>query len=158
SVAASQRPEDRTKRQTLTALVGSLKEFLDPDPLKGAVAEVRNRLKKAETLSERSIGAYKARRDEALSSIKADPRFRGVPVVEQVRLGRLGRNTTSGLWEFAVTDSGPLPDTDGHVSGFQFEESTAIVLILVPGGPFRMGGGPGSNENKVHDVSLRPFF
>jgi formylglycine-generating enzyme required for sulfatase activity len=156
-VAASQNPEDQEKRATLNELVNALKEFLHPDPTIGIVAEVRRRLGTAETIWQRSIGDYKDRWDAAIASIRADSeQYKDLRMGEQIGLVPLGRNEASGFWEFAVLDSGTIPKTDGRVSAFTFEESTAVVLILLPGGPCTTGS-PTNELGHVSAEALQNF-
>jgi serine/threonine protein kinase/formylglycine-generating enzyme required for sulfatase activity len=135
---------------------------------------VSMRLEFALSLEERSLlGADDARRwREALDSI-ADPQscpaYGGLRIAPQLGLVPIGRDPSSGLWEFAHLDSGD-PAERGPDGNLILTERSGIVLVLLPGGKFLMGAqatdpdGPNydpqalPSEAPVHEVTLSPFF
>jgi formylglycine-generating enzyme required for sulfatase activity len=74
------------------------------------------------------------------------------------------------LFEFAHLGSGDVPARDPGTNRLILGEDFAIVLVLVPGGTFRMGAqkmdatGPNydalteDGEGPVHEVRLSPYF
>src|SRR5262249_28774876 len=134
--------DEQWRQEYLTDLVRSLEAFDDPDPHVGVVADVRKRLEIARTIEKRSIEEFAGRWRDAIESIAdrtCNAKYRGLQIRPQIGLVPLGQNLSSQLWEFAVLDSGRLPKTDGRTSDFQFENETAIVVVLLPGGTFPMG-------------------
>lgn len=74
---------------------------------------------------------------DVMASLREDRRFDGVPVEPQSDLLPLGRDANSGLWQFWHMHSGERPGVErGRVL---LGERTGIVMVLVPGGSFRMG-------------------
>jgi formylglycine-generating enzyme required for sulfatase activity len=80
----------------------------------------------------------------------------------------IGPDPQSGLWEFAHLCSGDAPTRDDAGALFLGPES-AIVMVLVPGGSFRMGASrdPKSEaydpdavlvEEPPHEVRVSPYF
>ena len=72
----------------------------------------------------------------------------------QAGLVPLGSDPMSGLWEFAHLMTGDPPQRDDH-DRLVLSEESALVLVLVPGGTFQMGG---ETALPVHPVELTPFF
>ena len=76
----------------------------------------------------------------------------------------IGRHPQSKLWEFAeiLTGKPPTPrrGPDGQIT---VTEETGLVLVLVPGGTFTMGGPDPAEKTRRreyprHEVTLSPFF
>ncbi len=68
----------------------------------------------------------------------------------------LGPDPESGYWEFEhVATAGIAPSVE---AGQPMSESRGIVLVLVPGGRFRMGSPAETIETPEHDVDVRPFL
>jgi hypothetical protein len=130
---------------------------------------VRRRHEAASTLRERSIGAHRGAWEEATRAIAASPKYGGLRLAPQIGLVPLGPDPDSGLFEFAHIGSGRVPERDPGTRRLVPGDAFAIVLVLVPGGTFRMGAqtaDPGApnfdreahNEGPVHAVSLSPYF
>ncbi|MBI4618117.1 MAG: SUMF1/EgtB/PvdO family nonheme iron enzyme [Planctomycetes bacterium] len=169
--AALEATEDPRTREVLAGLVSGIEDLgskLLPD--------VEKRLENASTIEERTIGRYRDEWNRAIVSIANPlecPRYRGLVISPQVGLVPIGRDPDSRLWEFAVSETGDIPErnADGRLV---LTETTALALVLLPGGTFRMGaerigrskvfGLPNvdpqaeSNEGPVHEVALDPFF
>ncbi len=126
--AASTSEQDRRGEAQLVAaeveeLVRSLEAFLDPKAglVAGTSPEhgwgVAKRLELAGTLAERTVSGPQARAAwEAASASIADPRecpaYGGLVIRPQLGLVPVGRDPTSGLWEFAHVLSGSAPARD----------------------------------------------
>jgi serine/threonine protein kinase/formylglycine-generating enzyme required for sulfatase activity len=160
------------QHDTLQELVEGIEAFGDPDPREGALADVRKRLGFARTIYVKSIVDRGEDWDRAIRSISDPlecPRYRGLEIHPQLGLVPLGRDPDSGLWEFAHLQTGkaPVRDAGGRLL---LEEESGLVLVLIPGGTFRMGAvkgeKPGPNidpdaetyEGPAHEVTLSPFF
>ncbi len=153
----------------LAELVRDLEAFVDPKS--GLVADVEARLAFAQTINRRSIEEPAADWSRAIASI-ADrnecPRYSGLTLKPQLGLVPLGRDRTSGLWEFAHLQTGD-PASRNSEGELVLTENTGLVFVLIPGGTFRMGTSraePGPNldphatevEGPVNEVALEPFF
>ncbi|MEM7310350.1 MAG: SUMF1/EgtB/PvdO family nonheme iron enzyme [Planctomycetota bacterium] len=167
-------PDRAWEHGVLSRLVVDLEAFADPEH--GTVASVRRRLEFAEELTPRSIDEPQAAWLAAERYAASDARYLHVAEIglaPQVGLVPLGPDPDSGLLEFlhlATHGEGepPTRDAAGHLVR---DESTGVILVLVPGGTFWMGSqkhdpdGPnhslltvGTNSRPVHEVTLRPFF
>jgi serine/threonine protein kinase/formylglycine-generating enzyme required for sulfatase activity len=156
--------EDDWRHQVLTDLIKGL------DSLAAALAKVEKRHGFAITLGARSIDDRKAEWDATIEAIAASPRYGGLKLVPQLGLVPLGPDPGSGLFEFAHLGSGEIPARDAATRRLVFAEDSAIVLVLIPGGTFRMGAqkadanGPNfdpqaeDNLGPVHEVKLSPHF
>ncbi|MCA9321242.1 MAG: SUMF1/EgtB/PvdO family nonheme iron enzyme, partial [Planctomycetes bacterium] len=101
------------------------------------------------------------------------PEYAGLVIKPQVGLVPLGPDPRSGLWEFAHLLTGDPPPR-GDDDRLRFDERSALVFVLLPGGSFAMGArrpeadeDPGAanidpmaidHEGPVHKVTLDPFF
>ncbi len=154
--------EDRWQHESLSHLVAGLEALLDPDPNRGAIASVEARLEFARALEARSIREPAAAWVETMAGVALDPRFGSVAIRPQLGLVPLGRDPESGLFEFAHLGSGRVPSRrdDGSLV---VDDSSSLVLVLIPGGTFRMGSpddeqGRALDEGPASDVTIDPFF
>ncbi|MBU0754149.1 MAG: SUMF1/EgtB/PvdO family nonheme iron enzyme, partial [Planctomycetes bacterium] len=166
--------EIQWQHDTLYGLVSALEALLDDEG--GTLKDVRRRLEFAETVKEKSILEHGAAWDEAIASIadKAGcPQYNGLVIEPIIGFVPIGRDPTSGLWEFAHLQTGEIPErsADGKL---MLTEEMGLVFVLIPGGAFNMGavrpaegnpiGSPNvdpeaeSNEGPVHEVTLKPFL
>ncbi len=150
SARRSWRFEDASEQwqhQVLAELVKRLATF--EDPRTGAIAGVGRRLEFARTIEDRSITSAEARAAwaAAIASI-SDPHecslYGGLLIKPQVGLLPLGRDPQSGLWEFWHIQTGARPQENpqwpqGAVNRWTITGETGLVLVLIPGGTFRMG-------------------
>ena len=125
----------------LPQLVARLDAFFAPG---GPVQSVRSRLEFASGLVERSLEGElaRARWSEARASISdrdACPAYDGLLLEPQLGLLPLGRDPSSGLWEFAHLQSGTPAVRDGPGGPLLLEAATGLVLVLIPGGEFDLG-------------------
>lgn len=176
--------EDRWWERQLAQLVGDLNSF-GSAALGGLMADgvsdesgwgVARRLREARQLRERTVTGATARErwTAAIESIGKSAAYRdcawpGGALAPQEGLLPLGPDRDSGLWEFAVVQSGEIPVRDA-ADALVMEEESAIVLVLVPGGTFTMGAqsvdldGPNfdpsaeDDEGPPHRVTLSPYF
>jgi formylglycine-generating enzyme required for sulfatase activity/serine/threonine protein kinase len=153
-------------------LVAGLEDLLDDEA--GLIATMRARADAARTIEERSITGTDARNrwDEAIRSIgdvNECPQYGGLQIASQMGLLPIGRDPSSGLWEFAALLTGDEPERKAD-GALDLREKSAVVLVLIPGGTFRMGAqskhpngehyDPNARENEdpVKDVTLAPYF
>ncbi|MFT7670614.1 MAG: serine/threonine protein kinase/formylglycine-generating enzyme required for sulfatase activity [Planctomycetota bacterium] len=95
--------------------------------------------------------------------------YPGLALSMQPGLLPIGPDPTSELWEFWDVQSGTEP-LRGDDRKLVLEESSGLVLVLLPGGTFWMGAqssnsegqnydqGAESDEGPVHEVELSAFF
>jgi serine/threonine protein kinase/formylglycine-generating enzyme required for sulfatase activity len=179
-------PVDQLKYNTAAQLVSELSKFANQET--GTFADVGRRLGFAESYDrdlksaeQETVGRYATRWTEAIRTI-ADktecPSYSGLRITPQPGLIPIGKDPSSGLYEFVhyqTTSPGmdpiPVRGQDGRLG---IAESTGLVFVLLPGGTFRMGsrrpdgdhpiGTPnvdpeaGDDESPVKDVTLDPFF
>ena len=105
---------------------------------------------------------YTARWAEAIAAIRKHPKYEKLDLAPQEGLVPLGPDPKSGLWEFAHLPSGNPPVRGGDRK-WKISGQTCIVLVLVPGGKFRMGAVATAtqavaDEKPAHDVTLAAFF
>jgi formylglycine-generating enzyme required for sulfatase activity/serine/threonine protein kinase len=181
--------EAQWEHDTLAGLVRGLERFIalgatvtpsesaikTPRASEGAIASVEARLAIAETIRERSIERPRdawAAAIEAIADPRRAPLYRGLRIRPQLGLVPLGQDPRSGLFEFADLETGepPARRADGTLA---LDKETGIVLVLVPGGRFRMGAvrpdaaSPGEtnvdpeaedDEAPVHEHAVPAFF
>jgi formylglycine-generating enzyme required for sulfatase activity len=172
-------PEDRWWHAQLVKLIEGLRAFSDEDTglsSAGSSSEhgwgIARRLEFARTIEERSLTGAEARAqwDEALASIRDEcPWYAGLELTPQLGLLPIGQDPDSGLWEFAHLQTGE-PAERGEDGKLILREGFGLVLVLLPGGTFRMGAQRAdpskpnydqqaeSDEWPVHEVTLSPFF
>ncbi len=161
--------EAQWEHDTLAALVEELARFAEPE--RGQLADVERRRAFASTVAERTLTSDEARAgwDEARRALAAAPVYRGLVLEPQLGLVPLGPDPRSGLLEFAQLASGTVP-ARGADGALVLQESSALVLVLLPGASFLMGAqgedpalpnhvaGAFANEAPPHEVTLAPFF
>ncbi len=167
------------KHDTTAKLVEGMTAFVDPK--KGLLADVGGRLAFAESVKRETIEKYKAKWDAAIAAIKAEPKYGGLEITEQLGLIPIEPDPDSGLWEFAhlqTTTPGvdPIPKRDAR-KRLIITKDTGLIFVLLPGGTFRMGAqrrdptddtmsdsDPNidpeaqDTESPVHEVTLDAFF
>jgi formylglycine-generating enzyme required for sulfatase activity/serine/threonine protein kinase len=166
--------ETQWQHDTLQELVAGLLSISDEE--KGIIKKVKDRLFFATTIEEITCEKHREAWDRAIASI-ADmeecPQYKGMVIKSQLGMVPIGRDTESGLWEFAHLQTGEIPErsADGKL---KLTEKTGLVFVLIPVGSFNMGVVPPSDENPigspnvvpwartfdgpVHAVTLKPFF
>ena len=116
---------DQFKHDTTAKLVADLTAFVDPDPKKGLLADVRGRLAFAESVERRRSASTRrsGRTRSSRSPTRASaPKYDGLEIKPQLGLIPIGKDPASGLWEFAHlqttapgTDPIPKRDEDGQL-------------------------------------------
>jgi formylglycine-generating enzyme required for sulfatase activity len=173
--------EDRWWHTQLEQLVRDLRALADPATglLSDGISPrfgwgIARRAEFARTIEERSVtGAEAALRwreaAEAVRDTARAPLYQGLVLVPELGLLPIGADPESGLWEFAHLASGE-PARRGADGRIVLEETTGIVLVLVPGGTFWMGAQPHDPTEPNHDpaaqvldapvhrVTLAPYF
>jgi len=142
---------------------GSLSRLVDD---LGALARLAGRVRE-QLAATRSLAhdaeVYAERWDAARAAIALSPRYAGLDLFPVFGCIPLGEDPKSGLHEFALALSGTTParDADGRLL---LDETSAVVLVLLPGGRFDMGGHQAGEQARtavvqpVHTVELAPFF
>ncbi len=138
--------------ERLTSFVADLGAF---DEL---VRDVAARRDFAATVFARTIEDHRDGWSTAISAVARDPRFGGLELEPQLGLVPLGPDPVSGLFEFAHPQTGEVPERDPETGLLGTDETTGLVLVLLPGGAFEMGSEEIRDSRPVHDVTLDPFF
>ncbi|MBN4054909.1 SUMF1/EgtB/PvdO family nonheme iron enzyme [Acidimicrobium ferrooxidans] len=105
---------------------------------------------------------HQAKWATAIAAIRRSPSYQQLDLSMQEGLLPLAEDPQSGLWEFAHLPSGKPPVRGGN-GRWKITEQTSVVLVLLPGGQFRMGATAGDrdgqpDERPAHEVTLAPFF
>ncbi len=160
--------EETAKHDILARLLEDL-ERLERSG-EGVMDEVRRRVEIARTIVARTVDDERETWDATIDFVAHDPRYGGLALTPQVGLVPLGPDPESGFVEFWVAESGERPSRNAATGRLVVTGDTGIVLVLLPGGTFRMGAqdedpaGPNydpmarSDERPPHDVTLEPFF
>src|SRR6185503_12843631 len=102
--------------------------------------------------------ATKAKWREAQEAVLADPRYEGLKLQPLIDLVPVGRDPSSGLWEFAHLPTGEVPvrNADGHLL---VGPESGLVLILVPKGEAWLGAQSSDpmGNNYEADDNHRPL-
>jgi formylglycine-generating enzyme required for sulfatase activity len=103
--------------------------------------------------------AYDAAKwEETIAAVAQSERYNGVKLTPTVDLVPLGEDPDSGLSEFAHVQSGAVPERDPQ-GRLKVTAETGVILVLVPGGTFRMGSDKvGTWEMPIREVTVPPFF
>ena len=164
----------QVEHDILAKLVAGIENLTDGKA--GRLNQIRDRLAFAKSVRAESIEKRREDWDRAIASI-ADreecPLYDGLEIVPQIGLVPIGRDTISGLWEFAFLQTGTVPER-GDDGFFQMQVESGLVFVLIPGGSFEMGAvNPAedlaqdvsnvdpeaeASETPVHTVTVKPFF
>ena len=156
--------EEQWEHDTLAELVARLRELAEPEH--GLLARVRDRLRWAREVEQRTIAEYELEWDDAIASI-ADPedcpKYGGLQIVPQLGLVPLWRDEESGLWEFLHLASGEEPEV-GDDGRWEIREATGIVFVLIPGGTcyadeeYPANEPIGESGSTAPQIEIEPFF
>ncbi len=148
--------------------VAGLDALLDPE--EGALVALRERVAWARDLHGASIESQRDAWEAAAARVAAAPAYGGLELPPQLGLVPLGPDPRSGLEEFAVFGTGSIPRREEQSGELLFSGRSAVVLVLLPGGPFLFGQqgndptGPNySPFSRRHEgppitLDLDPFF
>src|SRR5262249_26955447 len=137
-------------------------------PKVGTIASVKQRIEESQRIARISLVDAAQAWSAAIAAIGApNSEYLGLVIAPQVGLVPIGQDPESKYWEFAHVASGNVPSR--AINGVvQVSAGDGIVLMLVPGGTFRMGtpptegavGGalPSPDEKPMTEVKLAPFF
>lgn len=153
SAVSGPSPETVWERGLLADLVRDLEDLVGPET--GLERRLEDRLRVG-----RENRPHWA---EAVRSISRDcPVYGGLRLEPQDGLIPLERDARTGLWEFLAPHPAARPSRgpDGKIAD---PIGQGIVLVLLPGGTFSMGGDPASvltpsDALPRHTVELDPFF
>ncbi|MEM7305013.1 MAG: SUMF1/EgtB/PvdO family nonheme iron enzyme [Planctomycetota bacterium] len=165
--------ELQEEHDDLTLLVRELTAFTDP--AEGMLHEIRRRRSVAVGIYRDTVEApgAAARWDAARAAIAESPHYGGMDLEPQPGLIPLDADPQTELWEFWHVTSGTEPtrsDEPNPRNPWRIEASTGLVLVLVPGGTYRVGAqskdptaphydpAAVSFEGPVREVELRPYF
>ncbi len=149
---APDRLRRRLLREALQRLVLDLTAFAAPG---GALPLVARAEPWAATVQDATVTAHAEAWRQAAAAVAADPRFRGFELRPQVGLVPLGADPGSGLQEFfdPATGSAVARTDTGRL---QLAHDAALVLVLIPGGPARLGSQAGDPSQPHHDPQREP--
>src|SRR5262249_30968279 len=158
-------PDDRILHSSLLRHTAELAAFFAPG---GVVEDVRERLRWAEGIAQRSIEDHAAAWQQAAAVAAAAP-YGGLLLAPQIGLLPLGRDPQSRLLEFAELRSGPPPRRDA-AGELHYDDDSGIVFVLLPDGSCAIGAqasdpqqpnywrGAKADEGPVETVVLAPFL
>ncbi len=173
-LAAGADDEDtRWWHEQLTQLTSALAAFARDDVFGPTAAAVAQRRREVDRITQDSLQGDAARAwDEARASIadrRLCPAYDGLQLSPQWGLVPLRRDPRSGLWEFRDVQTGEPPEIDAD-GAYVIADDTALIFVLLPGGPFAMGAQAadpdgfnhdplvGPDEGPVNGVLLQPYF
>jgi formylglycine-generating enzyme required for sulfatase activity len=161
-------PADAWQQEVLADLVAGLRKLADGEAAVLRTVEASHALA-AGPLAE-SIDGHREAWQRSIAGIAKSPAYGGLAIEPILGLLPLGEDPESGLYEFAHLGSGTVPVRDAATGKLGYAEDAAIVLVLLPGGAFRMGAqredpeGPNydpdaaPDESPVRQVTVRPFL
>ena len=142
----------------LLALTEGIEEF--DLPRTGLRERIRERYEFALQVGERTVQSPRAAASwsEAIASIQNQaecPLYEGLSINPQIGLVPLGLSDLSGLWEFALIETGEVPQLrmDGS---FAINADSALVFVLVPGGQTKLGSIRPSPQNPLGSPYVDP--
>jgi formylglycine-generating enzyme required for sulfatase activity len=151
------------------AFVDDLEALASEDGAENSIGGMRRRIAEAETIAERSLEAPAELWEDAITGVLLEEAYGGLELEPQMGLVPLGPDPASGLWEFAVLQSGEIPRRDEASGTLGITAGSALVLVLLPGGRCLLGAqredpqaaryDPALVDTMpVHEVELDPFF
>ncbi|MFT7618891.1 MAG: serine/threonine protein kinase/formylglycine-generating enzyme required for sulfatase activity [Planctomycetota bacterium] len=153
----------------MAQLVNDISAFAEGK--QGAVASIAKRLTQSKEIAAKSIEQHKDAWTQCRERIKKSKHYTDLELKPQLGLIPLGPDPKSGLEEFlhflTHKSETPVRDTDGKIT---VTEDLGIILVLIPGGTFKMGSqkedpkkanydpGAAGGEGPVHEVKLEAYF
>ncbi len=159
-------PADAFAYERLDALVRRVRHLAED-----LLPAIETRRARAASLSHSSIDEHADAWRRTVAEVRQAPAYHGL-ALEPIRgLVPIGRDPESGLFEFAHLLTGIIPARDA-AGKLRFAAECGVVLVLVPGGPSRIGAskptssesGPNldpaakGEEGPVAEVDLAPYF
>ncbi|MAG55474.1 MAG: hypothetical protein CMJ83_04205 [Planctomycetes bacterium] len=130
-----ERPEEPGAPDRIRILKEVVQGIEDLRPL---VVKMAARRATAANLERRSLVEAGDAWDAAVEGIRGEPRYRGLVIKPQLGLLPLGQDKKSRLFEFAYLLTGEPPKRDQN-GRLQLAPGSAVVLVLIPGGPCHLG-------------------
>ena len=151
--------EEATRRKWLHEQLTDLVALLDQ--LVERRVSVERRLTFARGLEEATIVRPAADWQAARERVAKDARFvdasgRALELVPQLGLIPLGPDPRSNLEEFAVLATGEPPRRDPTTRELVLSESSAFVLVLLPGGSIAIGATAPDPEHPIGSPNVDP--
>ena len=138
---------DRDRRLLHAACVRLLQEI---DAFAGATGQLASAQRELAGLATASVEW-----DAVVADVRQSAVYRHLELRPQRELVPLRKQPATGFWEFSHPRSGPPPRirADGSL---EFADDTGIVLVLLPGGPTRVGAQRTDPHAPRHDPRIRP--
>ena len=135
--------------------------FENLDRIAALTESVTDRRDRSATLYARSIEEHVDAWRRCREAIARSEVYRDLDLPPQLGLVPLGENT-HGLWEFWHVESGARPLSDER-TGWRLEETSGIVLVLLPGGTTTIGSRKeedpwAQTSASPQPVTLVPYF
>ncbi len=150
----------RANLEELTRGLQILEGIVRPNVM--SIARVKQRGERIEWLQKVTIIDAASNWEKARAAIVAHPAYHKLDLPPQFGLVPLEPDPQTQLWEFWHPLSGERPQRDPVTGRWIITSATGIVMVLLPGGEFRMGAstdeGGQPNEQPVHDVEIAPYF
>ena len=164
-------PRDQIRHDGLLELVKGLDALTGPGaPGSATLQAMESRLEFAHTVEKRSVHDHQVAWSVATERIAKSALYGGLSLRPQTGLIPLGPDPDSKLEEFAHLQTGTPLVRDEQTGKLVLAEDSGLVLVLIPGGSFTMGGqreNPAEPnydplalgvEGPPHGVTLAPFF
>jgi formylglycine-generating enzyme required for sulfatase activity len=135
-------PELQFRHDTIASMLPELEPLIGSaatekvEAIEGLASRMRRRLAFAASVEAATLEDVRELWDRAIASIrnkKECPAYEGLVIRPQIGLVPIRRDPSTGLWEFLHVESGAAPSIRPE-GGYVVEESTGIVLVLLPGG------------------------
>ncbi|MBL8749771.1 MAG: protein kinase [Planctomycetes bacterium] len=150
--AASRASADTDEQRGARFLLDRLRQHLVAlDSMEqGAFRSMQARAEFAADVQRRSLDAPRDAWTAAAARVAASPAYSGLPLRPVLGLVPLGPDPASGLEEFVHLQSGSVPARGGD-GRLVIDDTTGIVLVLIPGGQRTVGSQDRDPEAPHHD-------
>ncbi len=150
---------EKVERRWQHDVLADLTQGLDAlkDPAQGLLRDILKRRESARRL-EKDFAKHRAAWEETTASIADEalcPQYGGLTVKQKAGFFPLGQDPRTGLWEFAHLQTGEIPER-GPDGSLAITEETGLVFVLIPGGSFKMGAIPPSEEHPLGSAHVDP--
>jgi len=120
--------------------------------------QVEQRLASARELQDPHYLGRDEKWARAIEAVAAHPAYGGLRLEPVETLVPLGPDPLSGLWEFFNVLTGEEPQRDSETGSIRPASEDGVVLVLVPGGTFRMGFVEANKPDERPEVTVGPFY